>query len=101
MKGGYQLVDFGGLDLTNDQTSQTISGLYERLDKALKAKKLIVGENMVYGTGKQMSPVSLFGFVPETGYVKLIYGVYIITVSDANVAVVTSEIPEPESDSNS
>ena len=38
MKGGYILVDCGGLEL-NDSTTQSIDGMYDRASAALKSGK--------------------------------------------------------------
>ena len=41
MKGGYILVDCGGLEL-NDSSSQSITGLYKRAQAALKSGKPVL-----------------------------------------------------------
>lgn len=48
MKGGYSLVDCGGLDLISE-TSQSITGLNHRLDKAYKNNKPVYACNCFWG----------------------------------------------------
>lgn len=59
MKAGYVLVNCGGLDLLSEST-QTISGLYNKVKEAMATGKMIIAENMIWGTGKPISPVSVF-----------------------------------------
>lgn len=61
MTGGYFMVDLGGLDLTDD-TKQTITGLYKRMQEALASGKPLVGYNSVWGSNSDspMSPICFF-----------------------------------------
>lgn len=56
---GYILIDAPTLDLTLGSTEQTISGIYARLQTAMKTNKPIFVENAKWGT-KLMSPIQIF-----------------------------------------
>lgn len=49
MKGGYALIDCKGLNLLSD-SSQTVSGLFARLGKAIKDNKPVYAANCKWGT---------------------------------------------------
>ena len=94
MKGGYVLVDCKGLDLTSEST-QTISGLYDKLKAAKATGKLIIAENMIWGDDGTISPVHVFAI--DMGST---YGIYCtastlqIRVSPADVVTIVNMIPE-------
>lgn len=56
-KGGYILIDCGGMDLTKGETPQTINGLYARCQEALESGKAILADNCKWGT-KPVTPFS-------------------------------------------
>lgn len=69
MNTGYVILDAGGLDLSSG-SSQTITGAWNRLQEALSTKKPIIATNLVYGEGKPLTPVSVFGWsISETEFV--------------------------------
>lgn len=94
MKGGYVLVDCKGLDLTSEST-QTISGLYDKLKAAKATGKLIIAENMIWGDDGTISPIHVFAI--DMGST---YGIYCtastlqIRVSPADVVTIVNMIPE-------
>lgn len=59
MKGGYTLIDCTGLDLTAEST-KTISGLYNKVKAAIDTGKMIIVANMIWGSGKPVTPVPVF-----------------------------------------
>lgn len=61
MKGGYQLVNCEGLDLTS-QVKVTKAGFWNKAVNALAVGKPIIATNCIYGTGKPVSPVTCFGW---------------------------------------
>jgi len=63
VKGGYALIDCTGLDLNN---LGTVNGLYNQLDKAIKAGKFILLSNVVNGTTK-FTPIPAFGGYDDGG----------------------------------
>ena len=94
MKGGYVLVNCGGLDLLSE-SSQTISGLYNRVKSALATGKMMIAENVIWGTGKPISPIPVFAI--DMGST---YGIYItastlqIRVSTADEVTIVNMAPE-------
>ena len=93
MKGGYVLVDCKGLDLTSEDT-QTFTGLYAKIKKAMATGKLIIAENMVWGSDGTISPVHVFAI--DMGST---YGIYCtastlqIRVSPADVVTIVNMAP--------
>ena len=63
MNGGYVLIDCEGLDLLKGSTPQTITGLRERVETALKSDKMIVACNCKWGNGVSISPISCFALI--------------------------------------
>ena len=80
MKAGYVLVNCSGLDLTNEST-QTISGLYKKVQAAMATGKAIIAENIIWGTGKPITPIACFAI--DMGST---YGIY-ITASTLQIRV--------------
>ena len=60
MKGGYLMIDCSGLDLTKGATEQTITGLYDKVKKAMYADKPIFCYNAVWGDYGKITPISCF-----------------------------------------
>ena len=93
MKGGYVLVDCKGLDLTS-QSTQTITGLYAKVKKAMATGKMIIAENMIWGDDGYISPVHVFGI--DMGST---YGIYCtastlqIRISPADVVTIVNMAP--------
>lgn len=63
MNGGYALVDCTGVDLGN---LGTVSGLYSKLDSAIKSGKFILLANIVNGD-TSFSPIPAFGGYDDDG----------------------------------
>ena len=82
MKAGYVLVNCGGLDLTSEST-QTIAGLYAKVKSAMETGKMIIAENIIWGSGKSITPISVFAI--DMGD----YGIY-ITASTLQIRVNSS-----------
>lgn len=59
MKSGYMMIDCHGMDLLGGSTPQTITGIYEKMDSALKYGKAVFAQNCVYGTGHPMTPIAV------------------------------------------
>lgn len=55
--GGYQIVDCGGLNLLGGSTPQTKTGLYKKMQSALKSGKPVFASNCTYGSGHPMTPI--------------------------------------------
>lgn len=86
MKGGYFMVDLGGLDLTS-ASSQSTSALYPQLQAAMKQGKPVVGYNSKFGSGKPATPVALTLFQYDTTTVYAYTGVLQIAVTASAAAV--------------
>ena len=80
MKAGYVLVNCSGLDLLKDDT-QTIAGLYDKVAAAMSTGKAIIAENIIWGTGKPISPIACFAIDMGSPY-----GIY-ITASTLQIRV--------------
>lgn len=57
--GGYQIIDCNGLNLLGGSTPQTKTGLYKKLQSALKSGKPIFASNCIYGEGHPMTPIQV------------------------------------------
>ena len=55
--GGYQIVDCDGLNLLGGSTPQTKTGLYKKMQSALKSGKPVFASNCIYGEGHPMTPI--------------------------------------------
>ena len=55
--GGYQIVDCDGLNLLGGSTPQTKTGLYKKMQSALKSGKPVFASNCTYGAGHPMTPI--------------------------------------------
>lgn len=58
MFSGYKLIDCTGLDLLED-SKQTISGIYAKVEESYKTGKPIIAENLSWGDVGIMSPVAV------------------------------------------
>ena len=86
-KGGYILVDCGGLDLTKD-TAQSIDGIWAKAVKVLASDKPIVATGCIYGTGKPVSPVNAFGWYIDTDEIVIVGATLHIHIKDDDTATV-------------
>ena len=92
MKGGYVLVDCKGLDLTSGST-QTISGLYNKVKAAMATGKMIIVENCIWGENGAISPISVFGVdMGSTNGIYLTVSTRQIRVSPANVVTIVNMV---------
>lgn len=61
INSGYVMLDAGGLDLSSTDP-QSIPGSWARVMESVTSMKPIIAYNMIYGTGKEVTPVSVFGW---------------------------------------
>lgn len=95
MKGGYTLIDCGGLNLLADE-AQTIAGLYERCLDAYYAGTLVVACNCTYGDDIPTSPFTAILLVDD-GDVILITSIYQVTIDeDDEVTIALLAEPNPD-----
>ena len=59
--GGYQIIDCGGLDMTDNQ-EQTITGLFAKAKKACDDGQFVLATNIVWGTNSDapLTPLPVF-----------------------------------------
>lgn len=79
---GYISIDCKGLDLLSEE-AQTIDGLYNEIQEAIKTGKPMFATNLVWGDVSAISPVQVFS-VQWDGYV-------ILTSSTLQVIVTTAD----------
>ena len=92
MKGGYILVDCGGLEL-NSASTQSISGMFARAAKALKSGKPAYACNCKMN-GDYASPVSVTGWWEDADTIVATGHVLRITIeSDDDVTVTNLVAP--------
>lgn len=84
MNGGYVMIDCTGLDLTKGSTEQTINGLYNKVQTAMKSNKPIYAYNAIWGTGKPITPIQVF-VIQFDGYV-------ICTSSTLQIILTSSDV---------
>lgn len=92
MKGGYIMIDCGGLNLLSE-SSQTIAGLYSKVSKAISRNKPVYLYNCKYGAGVSTSPIQAFGYVNSGSYV-LTTSIYQITVASTDAVTISDLLPE-------
>ena len=83
MKGGYQLVDCSGLDLTKTELT-SLSGIWQKAVDALASGKPIVALNCIYGTGVNVSPVVCFGWYLGAGEIVIVGATLHIHITSAD-----------------
>ena len=91
MNGGYTLVDLGGCDLTKE-TTQTISGLFNRMKEAIKTGKPLIATNAVWGVNSN-APLTPIAFFAQEWSSTLIVGtasILNITVDNTDVVTITN-----------
>lgn len=94
MKGGYYMIDCGGLDLTKGSTPQTIPGLYAACLKAFEINKPVYAFNLTWGL-YGITPVQVFGvdFSAED-YVVFTASTLQFIVTKANSVTINNLAPE-------
>lgn len=93
MKGGYILVNATGVDLTKTgATTQTVSGIFTKLQTAMKTGKLIILEGVIMGNGKAMSPIVVSPYV-SSGAIVIKYNMDTISIANTNVITITPYTP--------
>lgn len=96
MKEGYVLVNASGVDLTKTgETTQTIAGIFAKLQKAMGTGKLIILEGVVMGTGKAMSPIVVSPYM-SSGAITIKYNMDTISIANTNVITITPYTPPVE-----
>ena len=93
MKAGYVLVNAAGVDLTKTgATTQTIAGIFAKLQTAMGTGKLIILEGVVMGAGKAMSPIVVSPYM-NSGAVTFKYNMDTVSIANTNVITITPYTP--------
>ena len=96
MKAGYVLVNASGVDLTKTgATTQTIAGIFTKLQKAMGTGKLIILEGVIMGSGKAMSPIVVSPYM-SSGAITIKYNMDTISIANTNVITITPYTPPVE-----
>lgn len=85
---GTQIIECGGLDLTETTDAQTITGIYQKLSQALTKDVTIILNDCVYGTGKKASAFNVIAYKVAADSIIAIAGTIKLTISDEDVVVV-------------
>ena len=91
LKGGYFMIDCGGLDLTDDST-QTIIGLYKQMQEGIKSGKPLIAYNCVWGSNSDapLTPIQFFAQQWSSTLVVGTASILNITCTNEDVVQVTS-----------
>lgn len=92
MNGGYTMVDCGKMNLLA-QSSQTISGLYQKSLDALATGKPVIANNCEYGAGVPMSPIPVTGII-DSGTIVFTTSIWQISITDEDAVTIVSLIQE-------
>lgn len=88
--GGYVMVDCEGLDLTKGSTPQTITGIYEKVQKAMKTSKEILACNCIWGTGLDVTPISVMVIQTDATTVTCTASTLQIIITSSNVITINN-----------
>lgn len=88
LKGGYILMDAGGLEL-NDSTTQNIDGFYKRAEAALKSEKPVYVCNCEMNGGAT-TPISVVAWQEDAHTIVATGHVLRVTIEDDDDVTVTN-----------
>lgn len=88
--GGYQIIDCNGLNLLGGSTPQTKTGLYKKLQDALKSNKPIFAWNCIYGEGHPMTPVQVMAQQEDANTIVCTASILQIWVTKSNSVTIVS-----------
>ena len=89
MNGGYVMIDCMGLDLT-DESTQTINGIYDKVETAYKTGKPVFANNCEWGTGLVMSPIPIMVIPLNSGVYTCTAATLQINIDDENGVTITN-----------
>lgn len=93
MKSGYVLVDATGVDLTKTgATTQTVAGIFGKLQTAMTSGKLIILQGVIMGSGKVMSPIIISPYM-SSGAITFKYNMDTVSIANTNVITITPYTP--------
>ena len=93
MKGGYTMIDCTGLDYIKGSTEQTITGLYAKLEAAIKANKPIIAYNGTWGD-HPMSPILCFAQEETSTLIIATASTLQIRVTSSDVVTIVNMVGE-------
>lgn len=93
MKAGYVLVNAKGVDLNKTgETTQTVSGIYSKLTKAIATGKLVILEGVVNSTAA-LTPIPVSASIVNNAVV-ISYNLLTISVASNDVITITPYTPK-------
>lgn len=93
--GGYVMVDCEGLDLTKGSIPQTITGIYEKVQKAMKTGKEIRAYNCTWGSntwgnGLYVTPISVMAIQIDATTVICTAATLQVTITSSDVITINN-----------
>lgn len=93
MYNGIQTIDCNGLDLLKGDTPQTITGLYKKVQDAMTKNVEIIATNCIWGTGKPITPISVFAIQIASDTIICTASTLQIVISAQDVVVIENMAP--------
>lgn len=89
--GGYQIIDCGGLDMT-DNKAQTITGIFAKALKACEDGTFVLATNVVWGSNNDspLTPLPVFLQKWSDELVVATCSIYSVQITDKDVCTVVS-----------
>ena len=89
--GGYQIIDCGGLDMTDDQ-EQTITGLFAKAKKACEDGTFVLASNIVWGSNNDapLTPLPVFLQQWNSDLIVATCSIYSVNITKADKCTVVS-----------
>ena len=89
---GYIIIDCAGIDMLSEE-SQSLTGLYARVQEAINTGKPIYATNLTWGAQGTMSPIEIFT-VQFDGYVVCTASTIQIIVGSDDSITINNLIPQ-------
>lgn len=90
---GYIMIDCKGLDLTKGSTPQTITGIYDKLQDALMAKKETLACHCVWGDTGPVTPISVLLTTPAENTIVATASTLQVVVTSEDVVTIVNMAP--------
>lgn len=89
--GGYQIIDCGGLDMT-DGNEQTITGLFNKAKKACDDGTFVLAKNIVWGSNNDqpLTPLPVFLQQWNADLIVATCSIYSVRITKADKCTVVS-----------
>ncbi|MBO7731369.1 MAG: hypothetical protein J6S67_02400 [Methanobrevibacter sp.] len=89
--GGYQIIDCGGLDMTDNQ-EQIITGLFKKAKKACEDGTFVLASNIVWGINSDapLTPLPVFLQQWNDDLIVATCSIYSVNITSADKCTVVS-----------